>query len=93
MLFYNFCLFHFSKFKMTIVKNLIKNNPVLNEFQKLCYGTNNFDPQIFDNEMTILSKCFEICTEMGFVSLLFLNKEIYNLTFNNTFKMYYYAWC
>ena len=33
-LFFNFCLFHFSKFQVTIVKNLMKNHPFYNWFQR-----------------------------------------------------------
>ena len=71
MLFFNFCLFPFSKFQMTIVKNLLM------DFE--CF-TNIFDLHIFHKE-TVLLNFFEICTEMHFVSLFFLNEWNITTTF------------
>ena len=42
---------------------------------KFYYVTNIFDLHTFDNETTALLKFFEICTEMHFVSLFFLNER------------------
>ena len=36
---------------------------------------NNFDLHTFGNETQVLLKFFEICTEMHFVSLFFLNER------------------
>ena len=68
MRFFNFCLFHFSKFQVAIVKNLIKK-PYFFISHKY------FDLHTFDNETTALLKVFEISTEMHFVSLFFLNER------------------
>ena len=68
MQFFNFCLFHFSKFQVAIVKNLIKK-PYFFISHKY------FDLHTFDNETTALLKVFEISTEMHFVSLFFLNER------------------
>ena len=46
---------------------------------KFCYVTNIFDLHTFDYETTVLKNFFEIFTEMHFV----------NLTFDDTFKMYF----
>ena len=68
MLIFNFCLFHFSKFQMTIVKNLIENPSFfVMDFEssyKVIYVTNIFDLHTSDNEITLLLKFFEISTEM-----------------------------
>ena len=40
---------------------------------KFYYVPNTYDLHIFDNETMTLLKHFEICTEMYFVSLYFLN--------------------
>ena len=78
MLFFNFCFFHFSKFEMIIVKNLIKNHPLLKwisrVLMKVYYVQNVFDLHTFDNETTHLLKSFEISTEMHFVSLFSLHQ-------------------
>ena len=42
---------------------------------KFYYITNIFDLHTFDNETTTLLKYFQICTEMHFVSLFFLNER------------------
>ena len=39
------------------------------------YVTNIFDLHIFENETATLLNFFEICTDMHFVSLFFLNKR------------------
>ena len=64
---------------MTIVKNLLKNQPflkwILRVLMKFYYVKNIFDLHTFDNEKTDLLKLFEISTERHFVSLFFLNEE------------------
>ena len=60
---------------------------------KFYYIRNTFDLQFFDNEMTVVLNSFEICTEKRFVSLFFLKEKDYNLTFNDTCKMYCCAIC
>ena len=72
MLFFNFCLFIFSKFQMTIVKNLKCISRVLSNFY---FVTNIFDLHIFEKETVTLLIFFEICTDMHFVSLFFLNER------------------
>ena len=61
---------------------------------KFYYVTIIFDLQIFDNETTALLNIFEICTEMCFVSIFFLNER--NITTSlliiATFKEYCFAW-
>ena len=51
--FFNFCFFHFSKFQMTIVKNLMEKPSffkwVSRVLIKLHYVTNIFDLHTFDN--------------------------------------------
>ena len=42
---------------------------------KFYYVTNIFDLHTFDNETTALLKFFEICTEIHFVFLFFLNEK------------------
>ena len=42
---------------------------------KVYYVTNIFDLHIVDNETRALLKCFEIFTEIYFVSLFFLNER------------------
>ena len=42
---------------------------------KFCYVTKIFDLHAYDNETTALLNFFEICTEMNFVSLFFLNER------------------
>ena len=79
MLFFNFCFFHFPKFEMTTVKNLMKNQPFIKwisrVLMKFCYVIKNiFDLHTFDNERTDHLKFFEISTEMHFVSLFFLHE-------------------
>ena len=78
MLFFNFCFFHFSKFEMTTIKNLMKNQPFIKwisrNLMKFCYFKNIFDLHTFDNERTDHLKFFEISTEMHFVSLFFLSE-------------------
>ena len=79
MLFLNLYLFHFSKFQMTIVRNLMEKPSFFimdpKVFMKLYYVTNIFDLQIFGNETMTLLKFFQICTEMHLVSLFFLNER------------------
>ena len=79
MLFFNFGFFHFSKFQMAIVKNLMEKPSflkcVLGVLIKFYYVTNIFDLHTFDNETTALLNFFEISMEMHFVSLLFLNEK------------------
>ena len=73
MLYFNFCLFPFSKFDMTIVKNIVKDG-----FRLLLgssYVVNIFDIHIFDKDTEAFLNFFEIFTEMHFVSLLFLNEK------------------
>ena len=73
-----FFFFHFSKFQMTIAKNLMKKNPFLrciSRFVKFCYVLIAFDIHTFDNETTAFLKFFEISTEMDFVSLFFLDER------------------
>ena len=64
---------------MTIVKNLLKNQPflkwILRVLMKFYYVKNIFDLHTFDNEKTDLLRLFEISTERHFVSLFFLNEE------------------
>ena len=70
--------FHFSKFQMTIAKNLMKKNPFLrwiSRVVKFCYVLIVFDIHTFDNETTAFLKFFEISTEMDFVSLFFLDER------------------
>ena len=78
MLFFNFCFFHFPKFEMIIVKNLMKNHPLLKWISrvliKVYYVQNVFDLHTFDNETTHLLKSFEISTEMHFISLFSLHE-------------------
>ena len=79
LLLFNFCLFHFSKFQMTVVKNL-SEKPFffIMDFEgsyKFYYVTNIFDLHTFDNGTTVLLNFFEISTEMYFVSLFFLNER------------------
>ena len=64
-------LFHFSKFQVTIVKNLMKKKQtflqwILKVLMKL---TNNFDKQDFSQWNDGFYKIFEISMEMYFVSL------------------------
>ena len=66
MLFFNFCLFSFSKFQIIIVKNLIMH------FYSI---TNIFDLHIFENETVTLLIFKKISTDMHFVSLFFLNER------------------
>ena len=70
---------------MTIVKNLMeKPSFFIIDFEssnEVLLRHKNFDLQIFDSQMTALLKVFEICT------------EIYNLLFDDTFKMYCCALC
>ena len=61
-LFFNFCLFPFSNFQMTIVLQFY-------------YVTSIFDLHIFEKETADLSNFFEICTEMYFVSVFFLDER------------------
>ena len=75
---FNFFFFHFSKFQMTIAKNLMKKNPFLrwiSRVVKFCYVLIVFDIHTFDNETNGLFKIFEISTEMDFVSLFFLDER------------------
>ena len=67
--FLNFCHFPFSKFQITIVKWIPR---VLRKFY---YVTNIFDLHVFGKETAVLLTFFEICTEMHFVSLFFLNER------------------
>ena len=61
---------------------------------KFYYVASIFDLKIFDNERLVVSKVFEICTEIYFFSLFFLKwKKYYNFTFDDTFKMYCCALC
>ena len=56
---------------------------------KFYFITNIFDLCIFDNKTADLLIFFEICTEMHFVSLFFLNeKNIITFRSDDTFKMY-----
>ena len=72
MLFYNFCLFLFSKFQMAIVKNLIMDFECT---QEVLIRHKYFQSTRFYKETTALLNFFEICTEMHFVSLFFLNER------------------
>ena len=64
---------------------------------KFYYIINIFELQLFDNDMTVLFKFFEICTEISFVSfflylfiyLFFHWKKYYNLIFDDTCKRYF----
>ena len=67
-----FVLFPFSKFQMTIVKNLTRISRVLSNFY---YVKNIFHLHIFVNETATLLNFFEIFTDMHFVSLFFLNER------------------
>ena len=64
---------------MTIVKNLMeKPFFFIMDFQgsyAFLLRHKYFDLHTFDNEMTGLVKCFEISTEMHFVSSFFLNEK------------------
>ena len=71
-LFPNFCLFHFSKLKI-LCENLFHNGFL--RFLWSSYVTSIFYLQIFDNERQAVSKVFEICTEIYFFSLFFLNER------------------
>ena len=72
MLFFNFCLFLFSKFQMAIVKNLIMDFECT---QEVLIRHKYFQSTRFYKETTALLNFFEICTEMHFVSLFFLNER------------------
>ena len=72
MLFFNCCLFPFSKFQITIVKNLVKD---FEGSQVVLLRHNFFYLRIFDNEAAIILKFFEVCMEMHFVSLFFLKER------------------
>ena len=72
MLFFNFCLFLFSKFQMAIVKNLIMDFDCT---QEVLIRHKYFQSTRFYKETTALLNFFEICTEMHFVSLFFLNER------------------
>ena len=65
-----FCRFSFSKFQMTIALKWISR--VLSNFY---YVKNIFDLHIFENEMATPLNFFEICTDIHFVSLFFLNER------------------
>ena len=78
MLFLNFCLFHFSKFQMTIIKNLMEKPSFFimdfeGSYEVLKYLWSSV--HTFNNETTALLKFFGIFTEMHFVSLFFLNER------------------
>ena len=76
MLFFSYCLFHFSKLQMSIVKNLMeKPSFLIIDFEGFYYVKNIFDLDTFDNETAALLKFFEISTEMHFISLFFLNER------------------
>ena len=68
----------------TRLPNIFKTTSVLNFY----YVTNVFDLHIFDKEMEALLNFFEICTEVHFVSLLFLNER--NIT---TFRFMIHLKC
>ena len=75
--FFIFVFFIFPNFKLAtfwISKVLTRseNSLVLIKFY---YVTNIFDLKVFDSETTVISNSFEICTEMRFVSLFFLNER------------------
>ena len=62
---------------MAIAKNVMIKPPlwiskILINFHHV---TNFYDLQDFDNETTTLLNFFEICTEMHFVSLVFVNER------------------
>ena len=65
MLFFDVCLYPFSKFQMLVSRVVMK----------FYFITNIFDLCIFDNKTADLLIFFEICTEMHFVSLFFLNER------------------
>ena len=78
MLFFNSCLFCFSKFRTTIVKNLTEKPSFFIMGFKGSHEVllrHKYDLQIFDKETTVLLKFLEICTEMRFVSLFYLNER------------------
>ena len=62
---YFFAISPFSKFQIAIVKIL----------RKFYYVTNIFDLHIFDKETAAFLNFFEVCTEVHFVSLFFLNER------------------
>ena len=81
---FNLCFFHFSKFEMTIVKNLLKNQPFLKwisrVLMKFYYVKNIFDLHTFDNEKTDLFFLF-------FFYFLFMKKlSLFNANFQNSFQ-------
>ena len=79
MLFFDVCLYPFSKFQMLVSRVVMKFYFITN---------------IFDNKTADLLIFFEICTEMHFVSLFFLNeKNIITFRSDDTFKMYCCALC
>ena len=87
MLFFDVYLYPFSKFQMLVSRVVMK----------FYFITNIFDLYIFDNKTADLLIFFEICTEMHFVSLFFLNEKNITFRFDDTFKMYccalYYSKC
>ena len=84
MLFLNFLLFPFSRFQMTIAKNLIPNFE--GSFEVL-YVTNIFNLHIFEHEMTALLKFLKF-PRNAFCFFIFSKwKKYYNLPLDDTFKM------
>ena len=78
--FFSFCLFHFSKFEMTIIKNLMKKPSFIINFESsfkvlLChkYFWSTHFRQWNDSPFKFFF--FWICREIHFVSLLFLNER------------------
>ena len=92
--FLNFCLFHFSKFQEAIVKHLMEKPSLfimdsegsyeLLLIHKYFWSTNFW--QWNDGPL----KWFEICTEMHFISLFFLNERNIATSIWWYIKMY---WC
>ena len=82
--FFFFFFFHFSKFQMTIAKNLMKKNPFLrwiSRVVKFCYVLIVFDIHTFDNETNGLFKIFWNFYENGFCFFIFSRwKKYFNLT-------------
>ena len=76
---FNFCLFYFSKFQMTIVKNLTNNHQLfIMDFKspfEVLLRHKYFYLQVFHNETAALLKFFEIYTKMRFASLFSLNER------------------
>ena len=96
--FFNFCLFHFFKFQMTVVKNLMKKPSFfIMDFEGsyevlLCHKYIWFKKFWQWNDDRI--KNFWNFHGNAFCFFIFSKwKLYYKLTINDTFKMYCCAWC